>query len=66
LGARQRFNREFKDPTEMEPEHFGNTKLPIKAFTPEETREVVFKTMLDSEIDHTMHLDGTGIGDTAQ
>jgi len=59
----RRFNREFKDLTELEPEQFGNVKLPVKAFTPEETREIVFKTMLDAEVDHTMHLDGTGPGD---
>jgi type III restriction enzyme len=59
----RRFNREFKDLTELEPEHFGNAKLALKAFTPEETREIVFKTMLDGEVDHTMHLDGTGSGD---
>jgi type III restriction enzyme len=59
----RRFNREFKDLAELEPEHFGNQKLPIKAFTPEETREIIFKTMLDGEVDHTMHLDGTGPGD---
>lgn len=59
----RRFNREFKDLTELEPEHFGNAKLTVKAFTPEETREIVFKTMLDAEVDHTMHLDGTGPGD---
>jgi type III restriction enzyme len=59
----RRYNREFKDLTELEPEHFGNKKLPVKPFTPEETREIIFKTMLDSEVDHTMHLDGTGPGD---
>jgi type III restriction enzyme len=59
----RRYNREFKDLTELEPEHFGNTKLPVKPFTPEQTREIIFKTMLDSEVDHTMHLDGTGPGD---
>jgi type III restriction enzyme len=59
----RRFNREFKDLTELEPEHFGNPKLPIKAFTPAETREIIFKTMLEGEVDHTMHLDGSGPGD---
>ncbi len=59
----RRYNREFKDLTELAPEHFANTKLPIKAFTPEETREIVFKTMLDAEVDHTMHLDGANPGD---
>lgn len=59
----RRYNREFKDLTELEPEHFGNPKLSVKPFTPEQTREIVFKTMLDSEVDHTIHLDGTGPGD---
>lgn len=59
----RRFNREFKDLTDLKPEHFGNPKLPIKPFTPEETREIVFKTMLEGEVDHTMHLDGTGPAD---
>lgn len=59
----RRYNREFKDLTELAPEHFGNPKLPVKPFTPEQTREIVFKTMLDSEVDHTIHLDGTGPGD---
>jgi len=59
----RRFNREFKDLTELEPEHFGNPKLPIKAFTPAETREIIFKTMLEGDVDHTMHLDGSGPGD---
>jgi type III restriction enzyme len=48
----RRYNREFKDLTELEPEHFGNKKLPVKSFTPEQTREILFKTMLDSEVDH--------------
>ncbi|MFZ4683437.1 MAG: type III restriction endonuclease subunit R, partial [Terrimicrobiaceae bacterium] len=34
-----------------------------KPFTPEETREIVFKTMLDDEIHHTVHLDGSGPAD---
>ena len=59
----RRYNREFKDLSELEPEHFGNAKLPLKPFTPEQTREIVFKTMLDAEVDHTVHIDGTGPGD---
>jgi type III restriction enzyme len=59
----RRYNREFKDLTELQPEHFGNAKLSLKPFSPEETREIVFKTMLDSEIDHTVHLDSSGPGD---
>jgi type III restriction enzyme len=59
----RRFNREFKDLAELDPASFGNTKLPIKSFTPEETREIVFKTMLESEVDHTIHLDNSGTAD---
>ena len=59
----RRFNREFKDLAELDPATFGNTRLMVKAFTPEETREIIFKTMLDSEVDHTIKLDGNGAGD---
>jgi type III restriction enzyme len=59
----RRFSREFKDLDELDPTSFGNPKLPIKAFTPEETREIVFKTMLDSEVDHTIQLDSSGTAD---
>jgi len=54
----RRFTREFIDLAELDPSAFGNTKLPLKAFTPEQTREIVFKRMLDDEIDHTMDLGG--------
>ena len=56
----RRFNREFKDLSELDPSAFGNAKLPIKPFTPEQTREIVFKTMLNSEVDHAIHLDSSG------
>lgn len=59
----RRFNREFKDLDELDPASFGNPKLAVKSFTPEQTREIVFKTMLDSEVDHTVQLDGTGTAD---
>lgn len=59
----RRFSREFKDLSELDPASFGNPKLPIKPFTPEETREIVFKTMLEGEVDHTILLDGTGPAD---
>lgn len=59
----RRFNREFKDLTELDPASFGNAKLPVKPFTPEQTREIVFKTMLESEVDHTILLDGSGPAD---
>ncbi len=59
----RRFNREYKDLSELDPAAFGNPKLAVKPFTLEETREIVFKTMLDSEIDHTINLDVDGGGD---
>jgi type III restriction enzyme len=59
----RRYQREFKDLGDLDPAALGNKRLPLKAFTPEETREIVFKTMLDSEIHHTVHLDGSGPAD---
>lgn len=53
----RRFNREFKDLSELNPAGFPHTGLPLKAFTPEETREIVFKTMLEGDVDHTVVLD---------
>jgi type III restriction enzyme len=59
----RRFHRDFKNLGELDPASFGNPKLTIKPFTPEETREIVFKTMLEGEVDHTIELDGVGSGD---
>jgi type III restriction enzyme len=59
----RRFNREYKDLEALDPAAFGNAKLPLKPFTPEETREIVFKTMLDAEVHHTILLDGAGPAD---
>ncbi|MHB8471540.1 MAG: DEAD/DEAH box helicase [Gammaproteobacteria bacterium] len=59
----RRFNRDFKDLEALDPSSLGNTKLPLKPFTPEETREIVFKTMLEGELHHTIQLDGAGPAD---
>lgn len=59
----RRFNREFKDLSELAPEKFCNAPLPIKPFTQEEAREIVFKTMLDAEVDHVIQLDINGTAD---
>jgi type III restriction enzyme len=59
----RRFNRDFKNLEALEPSRFGNQLLPLKPFTPEQTREIVFKTMLDAEIHHTITLDGSGPAD---
>jgi type III restriction enzyme len=47
----------------LDPAGLGNARLPLRPFSEDETREIVFKTMLDAEVDHTMQLDGTGPGD---
>jgi len=59
----RRFHREYKDLESLDPSALGNPKLPVKPFTPEQTREIVFKRMLDAEIDHTIQLDGAGPAD---
>ena len=59
----RRFQREFKNLEALDPAAFGNQLLPLKPFTPEETREIVFKTMLDAEVHHTIQLDGSGPAD---
>jgi type III restriction enzyme len=59
----RRFNRDFKNLEGLEPAKFGNQLLPLKQFTPEETREIIFKMMLDAEIHHTITLDGSGLAD---
>ncbi len=59
----RRYQREFKNLAVLDPATFGNRTLSLKPFTPEETREIVFKTMLDAEVHHTIALDGTGVAD---
>jgi type III restriction enzyme len=59
----RRYQREFKNLEALDPAKFGNQLLPLKPFTPEETREIVFKTMLDAAVHHTIQLDGTGPAD---
>lgn len=56
----RRFNREYKDLTALDPAALGQAPIPLKPFTPEETREIVFKTMLAGEVHHTVYLDGLG------
>jgi len=59
----RRFQREFKNLDDLDPATLGNKKLSLKPFTPEQTRKIVFKTMLDSEIHHIIQLDGAGPAD---
>ena len=59
----RRYQREFKNLEALDPAKFGNQLLPLKPFTPEETRAIVFKTMLHAEVHHTIQLDGSGPAD---
>jgi type III restriction enzyme len=59
----RRYNRDFKDLNDLDPAALGNRRLPLKPFSEAETREIVFKLMLDSEVHHTVHLDGGGPAD---
>ncbi len=56
----RRFQREYKDLDALDPAVIGGKPLPLIAFTPEQTREIVFKTLLDGEAHHTIALDGGG------
>jgi type III restriction enzyme len=53
----RRYEREFKQLDALDPASLGNERLPLKAFTVEETREIVFKTMLDGSIHHVLRID---------
>ncbi|NJM54868.1 MAG: DEAD/DEAH box helicase family protein [Verrucomicrobiae bacterium] len=59
----RRFQREFKNLDALDPAKFGNQTLALQPFTKEETREIVFKTMLDGDVHHTIALDGSGAAD---
>lgn len=59
----RRYQREYKDLDALDPAKLGNKKIPVKPFTPEQTREIIFKTMLDGEVHHTIQLDGSGPAD---
>ncbi|MFO7534455.1 MAG: DEAD/DEAH box helicase family protein [Kiritimatiellia bacterium] len=59
----RRYLREFKNLEGIDPAKFGNRVLPLKPFSPEETRDIVFKTMLDEEVHHIIQLDGAGPAD---
>jgi type III restriction enzyme len=59
----RRYDREFRNLSELDVDAFANPRLALKPFTPEQTREIVFKTMLDDALHHTVTLDGTGAAD---
>lgn len=59
----RRYGREYKDLSALSATDLPPSRLPLKPFTPEETRQIVFKTMLDGEEHHTIELDGLGTAD---
>jgi type III restriction enzyme len=59
----RRYHRDFKDLDDLNPAALGNRRLPVKPFTEQQTREIVFKLMLDEEIHHTIYLEGGGPAD---
>lgn len=59
----RRYHRDYKDLDALDPGGLGNARLPLKPFSSAETREIVFKLMLDEEIHHTLLLEGSGPAD---
>ena len=57
------YQREFKNLDALDPAKLGNQTLALKPFTEEETREIIFKQMLDAAVHHTIRLDGVGTAD---
>jgi type III restriction enzyme len=55
----RRFARDFRALDELDTSALESPGLALRSYTPEETREIVFKTMLDDEAHHTVHLDGS-------
>ena len=56
----RRYSREFRNLEALDPAALGNPRIALKTFSEEETREIVFKTMIDAEVHHTIQLDGAG------
>jgi len=52
-----RIFREYKNISEIKPETLSFKPVPYKSFSAEEQREIVFKKIVDGEIDHVMRLD---------
>jgi len=58
-----RIYRDYKNLADLSIEALGNSKVPYKAFSEEEQREIVFKDITTGEITHTTLLDTVGIAD---
>ena len=60
---RRRHQRDWRNLDALDRCRSQSDRLPLQAFTPEQTREIVFHTMLDGEPHHTVALDASGAGD---
>lgn len=56
----RRYSREFKDLTDLDIAAMPEYRLALKPYSAEETREIVFQTMLDGAEHHRVELDGLG------
>ena len=56
-----RIYREYKNLSELDESKFGHKKLPIKEFTDEEKREIVFRDITSGDITHKTELDSNFI-----
>ena len=59
----RRYQREYQDLSTLNPASFPRKKITPTLFSPEETREIVFKSILDDSVHHTIQLDGDGPAD---
>ena len=59
----RRFQREYKNLDALDPATFGAVRVPLKTFTPEQQREIVFKTMVGDDEHHSITLDGESAAD---
>ncbi len=53
-----RIQREYKNLTELNVSSFGNKKVPVKTFSEQEKREIIFKDVVDEKVHHTTILTG--------
>lgn len=56
-----RIFREYKNLSGLRPSVFGNTKFPVKEFSEEEKREIVFRDISSGQITHRTELDSNFI-----
>lgn len=52
-----RIYREYKNLSELDVAHFGNQKFPVKEFSDEEKREIIFKDISSGEVNHITQMD---------